>query len=331
MTMLRAGLLNFSKGVLSEKLHGRVDVAAYNAGLKRGENVVVLKQGALTIRPGFEVINEAADPLEWLMPFQFSDEQVYALTFGQGYMQPLTGGGVVLETELVVVNISQANPAVVTAENHGYAAGDQVFLATILGPLGAIVNNRIWTVGGALDADRFTINLNTLTLPAFTGSTGGTTRVDPPPAPPPVPATPPVYVPPDPPPVYGGGGYCVTADTPILLWDGTEVPARELAPGSLLSTQAEGSMQWGHYPVSAIEFAPEPVLVATIGGRRIRATADHRFWIDGAWVRMETIGEPDGEAVVAKITVDEAHTYVSAGVLSHNIKSTPREENYQWA
>lgn len=320
MAMLRAGLLNFSKGVLSEKLHGRVDVTAYNAGLKRGENIVVLKQGAFTIRPGFVAINEARDPLEWLMPFQFSDEQPYALTFGQGYMQPLTGGGVVLEEELAITNITNANPAVVTADNHAFGAGDQVFLDGIDGALGAILNKRIWPVVASVDADRFSIQLDATALPAFTGATGGITRADPPPPPPPVPPTPPPYVPPDPPPVYGGGGYCVADDTPILMWDGTETMARDLAAGSLLATQREDTLEWGHYPITAIDFVTEPVLAATIGGRRIRATAAHRFWINGAWVRMEDLGEPDGEAVVARITVDEAHTYVSAGVLSHNIK-----------
>lgn len=320
MAMLRAGLLNFSKGVLSEKLLGRVDVAAYNAGLKRGENVVVLKQGAITIRPGFTVINEALDPKEWLLPFQFSDEQPYALAFGQGYMQPLTAGGVVTEEELAIVGITNTNPAVIEAANHGYSAGDQVFLDTINGALGDILNKRIWSVVGSLDDDHFSILLDATALPAFTGATEGITRADPPPPPPPVPPTPPPYVPPDPPPVYGGGGFCVAVETPILMWDGSELPAGELAVGSLLSTQREDTLEWGHYPVTALSFAIEPVLAATIGGKRIRATADHRFWIDGAWVHMRDLGQPDGVSVVAKITVDEAHTYVSAGVLSHNIK-----------
>ena len=320
MSMLRAGLLNFSKGVLAEKLLGRVDVTAYNAGLKRGENIVVLKQGAFTIRPGFVAINEAPDPREWLIPFQFSAEQPYALAFGQGYMQPMTGGGVVLEEELAITNITATNPAVVTAANHGYSAGDQVFLDGINGGLGDVVNKRIWSVVGSLDDDRFTIGLDATALPGFSGASGGITRADPPPPPTPQPPPPPPYVPPEPPPVYGGGGYCVADDTPILMWDGSEVMARDLAAGSLLATQREDTLEWGHYPITAIDFVTEPVLAATIGGRRIRATAAHRFWLDGEWKRMADLGEPDGEAVVAKITVDEAHTYVSAGVLSHNIK-----------
>ena len=48
----RAGLHNFSKGVLSPELHGRVDVAAYNAGIRQGTNVIILKYGGLQKRPG---------------------------------------------------------------------------------------------------------------------------------------------------------------------------------------------------------------------------------------------------------------------------------------
>lgn len=76
-------------------------------------------------------------------------------------------------------------------------------------------------------------------------------------------------------------------------------------------------MHLGDYPVSAIAFAEEEVWKAA---GYPRATPDHRFYIGGQWVTMREIGEPDGRAEVAKITVDQAHTYISAGVLSHNIK-----------
>ena len=41
--MFRAGQPNFSRGVLAEHLHGRFDVDAYNAGLKEGTTVIILK------------------------------------------------------------------------------------------------------------------------------------------------------------------------------------------------------------------------------------------------------------------------------------------------
>lgn len=203
--MIRAPQLNFSKGVLSDRLLGRVDVAAYNAGVRQGENVIVLKQGALTFRPGFEIISECHAEGERLLPFQFSNEQAYALAFGPEYMQPLTDGGVVLEDELEIVGATNASPMVLEAQNHGFLPGDRVFIEGVGGALGVYLNNRVWPVVAGGDADHFAIDLDGTSLPAFTDSEGGITRADPLPDPPPVPPTPAPYVPPEPPPVYGGG------------------------------------------------------------------------------------------------------------------------------
>jgi hypothetical protein len=125
----------------------------------------------------------------------------------------------------------------------------------------------------------------------------------------------------------GGGGYpggpCVTDDTPVLLASGdrsgpgAERVAADLRAGMWVWTQHETTMQFGAYQIEAISFVTEPVWRAE---GFPRATAQHRFWINGEWQTMESIGEPDGTARVAKITVRDAHTYVSAGVLSHNIK-----------
>jgi intein/homing endonuclease len=124
----------------------------------------------------------------------------------------------------------------------------------------------------------------------------------------------------------GGGSYCVDDDTPILLANGEEIAARFLKVGTMLRTRHETSLEWGDWPVTAIGFAYDPVWRAEIGGTAIRATRDHRFWIDGAWVRMGEIGRPDGKAWVARITVAGAHSYVSAGILSHNIKERMPDE-----
>lgn len=118
----------------------------------------------------------------------------------------------------------------------------------------------------------------------------------------------------------GGGGWCVTTDTLILMADGTQRPAGDLRVGDMLRTQHETTLEWGDYPVEAIGFVEDVVYACDIGVRRMRATAGHLFWI-GGWIRADAIGTPDGRAMVAKITVRDAHTYISNGVLSHNIKA----------
>lgn len=118
----------------------------------------------------------------------------------------------------------------------------------------------------------------------------------------------------------GGGGYCVTTDTPVLLADGATRPAGDLAVGDMLWTQHETTFEWGAYPIEAIELVEDAVFAADIGERRTRATAGHLMLINGAWLRMDAIGTPAGRAMVAKITVADAHTYVANGILHHNIK-----------
>lgn len=132
-----------------------------------------------------------------------------------------------------------------------------------------------------------------------------------------------VFDDPEPPPP----GTCPADDTLILLADGGTAPARDLAVGTLVRTQHERTLAWGDYPVAAIEFVDDqPVYTCALTDMdgnpvTIRATADHLFLVANRWARAADIGTLDGTARVAKITVSEAHTYVSAGVLSHNIKA----------
>lgn len=205
--MFRAGQPNFSRGVLAEHLHGRFDVDAYNAGLKEGTNVIILKYGGLTKRPGTRLVAEVINGEEptRIIPFQFSLTQTYALEMGQGYMSPCALGGRVLEEELVITGITNAANAEIEIAYHDYSVDQLIYLDGIEGELGDKLNGRFWKVVSVVDADKFTINANTLGLDPFTGADGGVTRVgapDPPPAPPVVP--PPVE--PDPPPGVGGGG-----------------------------------------------------------------------------------------------------------------------------
>lgn len=199
--------VNYSKGELGPELYGRFDVDAWQAAVKQARNVVILKYGGLTKRPGTrlvgEVLNDSSDNA--LIPFEFSLEQTYVLEMGQGYLAPVAMGGRVLEEELEITAISAAANAQITAVFHAYLVGEQVHLTGIEGEMGDLLNGRFWTVESVVDADNFTINADTTGL-TFTSATGGTTRTaapPPPPAPPPVPPPPP---PSEPPPTSPGGG-----------------------------------------------------------------------------------------------------------------------------
>ncbi|MEO7468532.1 MAG: hypothetical protein ABIV36_16070, partial [Sphingobium limneticum] len=72
---------SFSKGEIAPDLYGRFDVDAYSQSLRLARNVVILKYGGVTKRPGTRLVAEVYDasaPVR-LVPFTFSIEQTYAL------------------------------------------------------------------------------------------------------------------------------------------------------------------------------------------------------------------------------------------------------------
>lgn len=203
----RAVQPNFSRGELAPELYGRFDVDAYTAGVKRARNVVVLKFGGLTKRPGTRLVGEVLNNSEpsRLIPFEFSISQTYALEMGQGYMAPCAFGGRVLEEELAITAITAAANAQITAAFHGYSVGNYVWITGVAGAMGALLNNRRWQVASVVGADNFTIDADTTGL-VFTSADGGATRVDAPDPDPTPPTVPPPVEPPEDPPVGGGGG-----------------------------------------------------------------------------------------------------------------------------
>lgn len=201
MTNFRAAQTNFSRGEIAPHLYGRFDVEAWNSAVRKARNVMVLKYGGLTKRPGTQLVGEVLDKNggNRLLPFQFSLTQTYALEMGQGYMSPMATGGRIVETELAITDVSLAQQANVTAALHGYAVGDRVYLAGIAGTIGALLNGRVWAVQSVPDANNFTINADTRGLVAFSGAEGGITRTTPPDPAPAPPTVPPVVPEPEPP------------------------------------------------------------------------------------------------------------------------------------
>jgi hypothetical protein len=203
--------VNFSKGELGPQLYGRFDVDAWQSALRRARNVIVMKYGGVTKRPGTRLVGPVLDSSQptRLVPFQFSMTQTYALELGQAYMAPCALGGRILETEQAVSAISNALQAQVTIAWHGFAAGDLIYFSGVAGGMGALLNYRTWTVVAVVDANTVTINADTSGCAPFAGCTGGSANAAPPVvvAPPPVPA--PAPVPPVLPVFYGGGlgGY----------------------------------------------------------------------------------------------------------------------------
>lgn len=165
---------NFTRGEASPKLHARVDIEFYKAMLKYGRNWTVMKQGGLRRRPSFLMVKEVKDSskVARLIPFIFGTPsngipQAYVLEYGDLYFRVLTTGGIITTGAVgTPTAITQANPAVVTMNAHGYSNGERVY-ATGIGGMTQL-NNREFTVAGAA-ANTFELSgVNSSAYGAFT-------------------------------------------------------------------------------------------------------------------------------------------------------------------
>ena len=196
----RVPISNFSKGAISPELYGRFDVQQWQAALKTCRNFVPLKTGGVTFRPGTRLVGEVYDSTKdaRLIPFQFANDQAYAIEFGQGTARFAALGGLVIEEELAISGITRAVNAQVTIAYHGYVAGDDIYFQGITGM--TEINGKTGRVLTVIDANSFTVDINTSGYGVFTGATGGIVRTGPP-TPAPVAPTVPPPVADEPPPV----------------------------------------------------------------------------------------------------------------------------------
>lgn len=140
----------------------------------------------------------------------------------------------------------------------------------------------------------------------------------------------------------GGGGTCPAPDTRIACASGEGgiewICAGDLAPGKLVFTKHETTGEWGYFPVTAVLLAEAECYKVTFDdGRQLTASWNHRVYTKDGWAPILSL--PRGRLVlgsrpgfvqnvervgthpVVKIAVEGAHTYVTEGFLSHNIKA----------
>lgn len=125
---------------------------------------------------------------------------------------------------------------------------------------------------------------------------------------------------------------CPSPEMLILLSNGEQRKAGDLQVGDEVKTQHETTMEWGNFKVTHAEIIPNAKrLNIKLDGKDFICSLDHKFYKDGAWVDAKDIKVGDvlsDKAVteiaehstgdVVQITVDDAHTYICEGVLSHN-------------
>ena len=133
---------------------------------------------------------------------------------------------------------------------------------------------------------------------------------------------------------YGGG--CPTPGMLILTGENSWIKAGELVKGTQIYTIHEHTGEWGYYPIESAEITVQPVVRVNFGEHTVDVSESHKFLtVDEEYVRISDLSVGDlietldglveissiesiGEAEVIKIEVEDAHTYVVEGAISHN-------------
>lgn len=142
------------------------------------------------------------------------------------------------------------------------------------------------------------------------------------------------------------GGGCPAPSTLIRMADGTYLPAGKLEVGMMVDTFHEHTLASGKHKITHVEqLRSERTFIRFTDGRTLVASREHRVSVKGqGWVEVDKLRTGDvvrgrraaevayttnalpGQVVM--ITVEEAHTYLTADLLSHNAKrSNPVQES----
>lgn len=170
-----------SGGEISPSIFGRTDLPKYREGTSTCRNFFVDYRGGVQSRPGLVYVGQAkqcgsSQYPPRVIPFQFSLDQGYCLEFGDKYVRFIYHGSYVTEDPIAITGVSQANPGVITAPNHGLSVGDWIFIDNIVGM--TQLNSLFWVVGSVLSTSTFTlIDLydNVVDTTQFTAYTSGGT------------------------------------------------------------------------------------------------------------------------------------------------------------
>jgi hypothetical protein len=129
---------------------------------------------------------------------------------------------------------------------------------------------------------------------------------------------------------------CPSPNMDILMADGSLRKARDLREGDFVKTKHEETMEWGEYRISHVSIVHSERIKIVVGDINFVCSLSHKFYDEGRWIEVSNlkigdfIGESEVFAIqeyepgeVVKIIVEDAHTYLCEGFLSHNKSELP--------
>ena len=125
---------SFAAGELAPSLYGRTDLQKYDIGAALIENMIVLRYGGVSRRPGFKFVAKTGNGNKArLIPFRYNTSQNYIIEITAGLFRFYTDGGLVLDgnglpytvannftdTELATIKYAQsADTMILVQPNH---------------------------------------------------------------------------------------------------------------------------------------------------------------------------------------------------------------------
>lgn len=139
---------SFAKGELAPALHGRVDTAVYQVGVRKARNVNIHQYGGLSNRPGTVFIGPVKDyanpPI--LVDFQFKASDTYMLEFGHQYMRVVRNDSHVLESDTATSKSALPGPgAILDVDTSSVPVKVVVLLGSTVSPF--VVGEQVYIDG----------------------------------------------------------------------------------------------------------------------------------------------------------------------------------------
>jgi hypothetical protein len=130
MPKLQVIATNFTAGVWSPKLRGRVDLEKYNSSLRDGENIVVLKHGGITARPALDYLGPIHDESAQarLVPFIYANDDAYVIEFGPSQIRFWKDGALVESSPGVPYTVTNPYTAAQNREFDYVHSGDTLIM-----------------------------------------------------------------------------------------------------------------------------------------------------------------------------------------------------------
>jgi hypothetical protein len=135
--------------------------------------------------------------------------------------------------------------------------------------------------------------------------------------------------------IDGAGYACVDPDTQIQITPSLSKTAKDLKEGELIYTQHEKTLKWGYFKILRMFNSEQPKLKITTYNGELICSLSHVMYVSGEYKQVEflkvgeTLLKDNTEVEIISIeilesgsvidfTIEDAHTYITNGFLSHN-------------